>query len=223
MKTKYPFINLEYSEVSQDEMIERSECFYRKMRERRTVRDLSNKIVPMSIIENVIATAGTAPSGANMQPWQFIVVTNSVLKNKIRVEAEKEEKEFYEHRASQEWLDALAPLATDQDKPFLEVAPILIVIFLKKFSYTSEGKRLKNYYTSESVGIATGLLITALHNAGLVTLTHTPSPMKFLNTLLDRPKEERPYMIVVAGYPAQNAEVPDIVKRDISDILTLID
>ena len=161
MKTKYPFINLEYSEVSQDEMIERSECFYRKMRERRTVRDLSNKIVPMSIIENVIATAGTAPSGANMQPWQFIVVTNSVLKNKIRVEAEKEEKEFYEHRASQEWLDALAPLATDQDKPFLEVAPILIVIFLKKFSYTSEGKRLKNYYTSESVGIATGLLITA--------------------------------------------------------------
>ena len=204
-------------------MIERSECFDRKMRERRTVRDLSNKIVPMSIIENVIATAGTAPSGANMQPWQFIVVTNSVLKNKIRVEAEKEEKEFYEHRASQEWLDALAPLATDQDKPFLEVAPILIVIFLKKFSYTSEGKRLKNYYTSESVGIATGLLITALHNAGLVTLTHTPSPMKFLNTLLDRPKEERPYMIVVAGYPAQNAEVPDIVKRDISDILTLID
>jgi len=223
MRTKYPFKAFEYSEISQDEMIKRSECFYKQMSTRRTVRDFSNKAVPMSVIVNAIGTAGTAPSGANMQPWQFVVVTNPLLKSKIRVEAEKEENEFYEHRASQEWLDALAPLATDQDKPFLEVAPYLIVVFLKKFSYTSKGERLKNYYTSESVGIATGLLITSLHNAGLVTLTHTPSPMKFLNTLLDRPKDERPYMIVVTGYPAEDAAVPDIVKRDVADILTLID
>ena len=219
MIKKYPFIDLEHTYLSAEEMIENSHQFYQSMRSRRTVRDFSNKAVSIALIEDAIATAGTAPSGANRQPWKFVVVSNSAMKTKIRVEAEKEEREFYEHRASEEWLEALAPLGTNDEKEFLEVAPYLIVIFLKKFSYTAEGKRLKNYYTSESVGIATGFLIAALHNAGLVTLTHTPSPMKFLNTILDRPKDERPYMIVVAGHPAENATVPDIGKHNLSDIM----
>jgi nitroreductase len=155
-----------------------------------------------------------------MQPWHFVVVSNPVLKKKIRVAAELEEKEFYEHRASKQWLEALEPLGTNQDKPFLESAPWLIAVFLKKFSYDENGKRLKNYYTAESVGISCGFLLVALHHAGLVTLTHTPSPMKFLNQLLDRPKDERPYMLIVTGYPAPKATVPVIGKQPLENIST---
>lgn len=158
-----------------------------------------------------------------MQPWHFVVVGNPGLKKKIRVAAEQEEREFYEHRASEEWLRALEPLGTNDQKPFLETAPWLIAVFLKKFSYDEQGKRLKNYYTAESVGIACGLLLTALHEAGLATLTHTPSPMKFLNQILDRPLTERPYMLIVTGYPAADAEVPVIGKEPLENIATFLE
>jgi len=184
------------------------------------VREFSDRRVPRDIIENALRAAGTAPSGANMQPWHFVVVGEPKLKSRIRRAAEAEEKEFYEHRASDEWLRALEPLGTNDIKPFLETAPWLIAVFLKKFSHDSEGRRLKNYYTAESVGIACGFLLTALHLSGLVSLTHTPSPMKFLNKLLDRPGEERPYMLIVTGYPAENAEVPVIGKQPLDRIAT---
>ena len=221
--SEWPFKPLEFNEIPVSEMQAEAAGFYDRIRRRRTVREYSDRPVPRDIIENALKAAGTAPSGANMQPWHFVVVANPALKSKLRVAAEEEEKEFYDHRASQEWLDALAPLATDENKPFLETAPWLIVIFLKKFSYDSSGRRLKNYYTAESVGIATGFLLSALHWAGLATLTHTPSPMKFLNQLLDRPKEERPFMIVVAGYPAADAEVPVIEKEPLEEIATFVE
>jgi nitroreductase len=188
------------------------------VRSRRTVRDFSNKPVPKEIIENCLRAAGTAPSGANHQPWHFVVISDPELKHKIREGAEEEEREFYESRAPQDWLDALAPLGTDANKPFLEIAPYLIVIFGEKFSFDTEGNKLKNYYVSESVGIATGILITALHNAGLASLTHTPAPMKFLSELVGRPATEKPYMILVTGYPAENAEVPAITRKSLEEI-----
>ena len=174
------------------------------------------------MIENAIRSAGTAPSGANMQPWHFVVVTNQDTRCRIRVAAEAEEREFYTHRASQQWLEALAPLGTNEHKPFLVSASCLIAIFLKKFSYDANGHRLKNYYTSESVGIATGLLINALHNAGVATLTHTPSPMRFLNEILERPSEERPFLLLVAGFATEKAMVPDIARLDLAQIMTTI-
>lgn len=216
----WPFEPLSFREKSPEEMHAESERFYLQLRRRRTVRDFSDQPVPREIIENALKAAGTAPSGANMQPWHFVVVGDPVLKKKIRAAAEREEKEFYEHRASQEWLKALEPLGTNEDKPFLETAPWLIAVFLKKFSLGADGNRLKNYYTAESVGIACGFLLAALHNAGLATLTHTPSPMKFLNTLLDRPKTERPYMLIVTGYPAADARVPVIGKEPLDRIAT---
>ena len=197
--------------------------FYEDIRRRRTVREYSDKAVSRTIIENALKAAGTAPSGANMQPWHFVVIGNPELKTKIRVAAEHEEREFYDHRASEEWLRALEPLGTNDHKPFLETAPWLIAVFLKKFSYDEQGKRLKNYYTAESVGIACGMLLTALHQAGLATLTHTPSPMKFLNQLLDRPLTERPYMLIVTGYPASDAEVPVIGKEPLENIATFLE
>ncbi|HBK75818.1 MAG TPA: nitroreductase family protein, partial [Gammaproteobacteria bacterium] len=178
--------------------------------------------IPPVVIENAIRTAGTAPSGANMQPWHFVVVTNQDTRCRIREAAEVEELEFYAHRASQQWLEALAPLGTNEHKPFLVSASCLIAIFLKKFSYDANGHRLKNYYTSESVGIAAGLLINALHNAGVATLTHTPSPMRFLNEILERPSEERPFLLLVAGFAAEKAMVPDIARLDLAQIMTTI-
>jgi len=204
-------------------MASAAEHFYDEIRLRRTVRDFSEKPVPRELIENALRAAGTAPSGANMQPWHFVVVGNPDLKRKIREAAEHEEREFYEHRASEEWLKALEPLGTNDEKPFLERAPWLIAVFLKKFSYDSDGNRLKNYYTAESVGIACGFLLTALHQAGLVTLTHTPSPMKFLNQLLDRPKTERPYMLIVTGFPEADAKVPVIGKEPLEKIATFME
>lgn len=193
------------------------------MQSRRTVRDYSSRKIPKAIIENAIRTAGTAPSGANMQPWHFVVVTKPETRTRIRNAAEAEEREFYNHRASKEWLDALAPLGTNEHKPFLESASCLIAIFLKKFSYTENGKRLKNYYPAESVGIASGFLIAALHCAGVAMLTHTPSPMRFLNEILERPKDERPYLLLVAGFPTLDAMVPDIGRYDLANIATFVE
>jgi len=219
----WPFEPLEFEEKPPGEMEQAAARFYNEIRRRRTVRDFSDRPVSREIIENALRAAGTAPSGANMQPWHFAVIGSSELKRKIREAAEQEEREFYEHRASEEWLRALEPLGTDEHKPFLEAAPWLIAVFLKKFSFDHQGNRLKNYYTAESVGIACGFLLAALHKAGLATLTHTPSPMKFLNRLLDRPKTERPYMLIVTGYPAPDARVPVIGKLPLEDIATFID
>ena len=209
---------LAFNSQAQDEMLESASNFYNMVRSRRTVREFSDKPVPKEIIENCLRAAGTAPSGANHQPWHFAVISDPELKYKIREGAEEEEREFYESRAPQEWLNALAPLGTDANKPFLEIAPYLIVIFGEKFSFDIEGNKQKNYYVSESVGIATGILITALHNAGLATLTHTPAPMKFLNELVGRPATEKPYMILVTGYPTENAEVPAITRKSLGEI-----
>jgi len=218
--TEWPFEPLEFSKLSPEEMLKASEEFLDRIKSRRTVREFSDRAVPERIIRNAIQAAGTAPSGANMQPWHFVAVANHDLKSRMRVAAEKEEKELYEHRASDEWLKALEPLGTDEHKPFLETAPWLITVFLKKFSFDEQGRRYKNYYTAESVGIACGFLLAALHWAGLATLTHTPSPMKFLNELLERPPTERAFMLIVTGYPAENATVPVISKEPLETIST---
>jgi nitroreductase len=218
--TQWPFEILEFSSKSDPEMLDASQVFYREIKKRRTVRDFSSQAVQRGVIENALRAAGTAPSGANMQPWHFVAVSDPGLKRLIREAAEGEEKSFYEHRASPEWLKALEPLGTNQDKPFLEIAPWLIVVFLKKFTFNEEGKRFKNYYTSESVGIACGFLLDALHHAGLATLTHTPSPMKFLNEVLGRSKNERAFMIIVAGHPSEDAKVPVISKKSLEEIAT---
>jgi iodotyrosine deiodinase len=191
-----------------EEMIARVQTFYEDIRRRRTVRDFSGRPVPRDVIEYALLAAGTAPSGANLQPWHFTVITAPEIKRRIREAAEVEERDFYNGRAPQEWLDALAPLGTDANKEFLETAPVLIAIFGQRSSEGPDGRRIKNYYVPESVGIATGFLIAALHTAGLVTLTHTPSPMGFLNGICRRPETEKPYMLLVTGYPAEGCTVP---------------
>jgi len=216
---KSKFIPLkDFSEYTTDEMIKRSTLFYSHLQRRRTVRDFSDKNVPKDVIENCIKSAGTAPSGANMQPWHFAAISNPELKKKIRIAAEEEEEEFYSKRAPKEWLEALEPFGTDPSKPFLETAPYLIAIVYKSYDILPDGRQVKQYYAMESTGIATGMLITAIHNAGLVSLTHTPSPMNFLNEILGRPKNERPFLLLVVGYPAKNAKVPDIKKKKLDEI-----
>ncbi len=205
------------------EMRAAARSFLETMRARRTVRDFSDRPVPRDVIEDCLLAAGTAPNGANRQPWKFVVVGDPELKRRIREEAEVEERAFYNGKAPREWLDALAHLGTDEHKPFLERAPWLIVIFAESYEVMEDGTRAKNYYVTESVGIATGMLITALHHAGLVTLTHTPSPMKFLNGLLGRPDNERPFLILVAGYPEEGARVPDIEKKPIDEIAVFVE
>ena len=205
-----------------EEMQRRAGEFYRDVNRRRTVRDFTDTPLPRELIENCLKAADTAPSGANQHPWHFVVVEDANLKREIRIHAEEEEREFYENRAPQEWLDALAPLGTDAEKPFLETAPCLIVIFARVYGVLPEGQKIKHYYVNESVGIATGILITALHHSGLVSLTHTPSPMKFLNGCLKRPENERPFLILVAGLPADDAKVPDLKRRDLSEIATFL-
>jgi nitroreductase len=212
----------EYKEYSQEEMFDRSRSFLEEIKRRRTVRDFSDKKIPKEVIENCIAVANSAPSGANKQPWHFVVVNNPLIKKKIRVAAEEEEREFYYSRAPQEWLDALAPLGTDSNKPFLETAPYLIVIFSKSLDVLPDGTKLKTYYAVESTGIAAGFLISAVHNTGLVCLTHTPSPMKFLNDICGRPQNEKPFLVLVVGYPAENAKVPDIVKKGLNEVTTYL-
>jgi len=220
MASSNGFIPLDFHVRAESALQERSAEFLTEMRKRRTVRDFSTRAVPQSVIHNAINVAASAPSGANMQPWHFSAVSNPDIKKQIRIAAEKEERELYEHRASQEWLDALAPLGTDANKPFLETAPWLITVFAQKHTVTSNGEKLKHYYTPESVGIATGFLIAALHQAGLATLTHTPSPMGFLRDILGRPVHEKPFLLLVAGYPADDAEVPDIDKKSDADIVS---
>ena len=222
--TSYPTIPLEkYREYPLDEMRQRLNDFYENIDRRRTVRDFSDRPVPRDIIETALKAANTSPSGANLQPWHFAVVSGPETKKKIRVAAETEEREFYEHRASEEWLAALEPLGTDDKKPFLETAPYLIAVFLQKFGELPDGRKVKHYYPAESTGLATGILITALHQAGLATLTHTPSPMKFLNEILGRPKSERPFLLLVVGYPADDAEVPDIKRKSLQEYASFIE
>lgn len=211
-----------YKEYSESEMQARAKDFYEEIKRRRTVRDFSNQPVAREIIENAILAAGTAPNGANIQPWHFAVIENAEIKKQIRAAAEEEEHEFYTRRATPEWLEELAQLGTDEKKPFLETAPYLIAIFEQSFRVMPNGSHRKNYYVAESTGIATGILITALHHAGLVTLTHTPSPMGFLNEILKRPKNEKPFLLLVVGFPAEDALVPNIKKKDLSEIMTVL-
>jgi len=212
----------QYQEYPVEEMKQRSALFYADIRRRRTVRDFSDRPVPLEVIENCLLAAGTAPNGANMQPWHFVVVTDPETKRKIRQGAEAEEREFYHERAPEEWLEALEPFGTNEIKPFLENAPCLIVIFAQNYGGSPTGQKVKHYYVPESVGIATGILITAIHYAGLASLTHTPSPMGFLNEILDRPANERAYLILVVGYPADGVMVPDISKKSLAEISTFV-
>jgi nitroreductase len=222
--TDHPFVPLaSWREYSLEEMRARLERFYTDMRRRRTVREFSARAVPRDLIETALLAAGTAPSGANLQPWHFVVVGAADVKRNIRIAAEAEEKEFYEHRASAEWLAALAPLGTDTNKPFLETAPWLIAVFLQKYGRLDDGRKVKHYYPVESTGLATGILIAALHRAGLACLTHTPSPMGFLNEILGRPKSERPFLLLVTGYPAEDARVPDIRRKDLRDYVSFVE
>jgi nitroreductase len=211
-----------YEACNADTMKARAAAFYAEIKRRRTVRDFSDRPVPREVIEDCLRAAGTAPNGANLQPWHFVVVTDPAIKRTIREGAEEEERAFYHGKAPQEWLDALAPLGTDEHKPFLETAPYLIVIFGESYGELPDGRKVKHYYTQESVGIATGILITAVHHSGLVSLTHTPSPMGFLNEILGRPARERPFLILVVGYPADGATVPDITKKALSEIATFM-
>jgi len=211
-----------YIEYPIEEMKRRAVEFKEHMQRRRTVRHFSDRHVPREIIEECLLTAGSAPNGANLQPWHFVVVTDPKVKHEIRVAAEQEETEFYHRRAPHEWLAALAAIGTDEFKPFLEAAPYLIVIFGKNHSLLPDGRRVKNYYVNESVGIATGFLIAAIHNAGLVSLTHTPSPMGFLNDILHIPPDEKPLLILVVGYPAEDAQVPEIKKKTLEEIATFV-
>jgi nitroreductase len=204
-------------------MLQRAKNFYGLVNRRRSVRDFSDRPVCRQVIEQCLLAAGTAPSGANRQPWHFCVVSAAAIKQQIRQGAELEEREFYQRRAPDDWLQALAPLGTNESKPFLESAPYLIVIFAKKHGLDAGGNKIKNYYVPESVGIATGLLITALHHAGLATLTHTPSPMKFLNQILGRPAREKPVMILVVGHAARDTRVPDIKRKPLADIASFLD
>ncbi len=221
--TPYPTVPLSgYLEYPEAEMRRRAAAFRADLHRRRSVRHFSSRPVPREIIEDCVRAAGSAPSGANMQPWFFAVVSNPDVKRRIREAAEQEEREFYGGRAPEEWLQALAPLGTDEHKPFLEEAPYLIVIFVQRFGLAPDGEKVKHYYALESVGIATGLLIAAVHNAGLVSLTHTPSPMGFLNEILGRPQNEKPFLTLVVGYPAEDARVPDIERKPLDEICAFV-
>lgn len=197
---------------------EKSESFFQEMDWRRSVRDFSDKPVPKSVIENIIKTASTAPSGAHKQPWFFCVIESAELKSQIRKAAEEEERKSYEGRMSKEWLNDLKPLGTNHSKPFLEIAPYLIIVFKKPYDLSKEEEKLQNYYVNESVGIACGMLITAIHQAGLVTLTHTPSPMNFLTKLLERPSNERAFLLLPVGYPITEAYIPDIERKNLDEV-----
>jgi len=216
------FKKLDFEEYSESKMRSRSESFLNEIITRRTVREFSDRIVPIDIINNCIKTAASAPSGANKQPWQFVIVRDSGIKTKIREAAEKEEKEFYGHRATKEWLEDLNQFGTDWHKPFLDIAPYLIVVFRKIYDLENDGTQRKNYYVNESVGIASGFLLAALHHAGLITLTHTPSPMNFLGEILNRPKNEKAFLLIPVGYPAKDAEVPDISKKPFGEISKIV-
>lgn len=217
---KHKFIPYHQKELTTEEQIEKSELFYNLLDKRRSVREYSDAPIDVKVIENIIKTAGTAPSGAHKQPWTFCVVSNPELKTKIREAAENEEKKSYETRMSDRWKEDLEPLGTTWEKPFIEIAPYIIVVF-KRVHETVEGEKRNNYYVNESIGIACGMLISAIHNAGLVTLTHTPSPMNFLGTLLDRPENERAYLLLPVGRPQKGAEVPDLDRKKLNELLVV--
>ena len=206
---------------SEEEMLKRSKEYFELMQKRRSIRDFSDKEIPIEVIENLIETASSAPSGANKQPWTFCVVKNSEIKKQIRIAAEEEERKSYAERMSEEWLDDLKHLGTDANKPFLETAPYLIIVFKRPFEYDSEGKKHQNYYVNESVGLACGFLISAIHNAGLVTLTHTPSPMRFLEKILQRPDNERAFLLLPVGLPSEKTYVPNITKKSLQEVMKI--
>jgi nitroreductase len=220
--TEHVSMNLAFEPVPEDQMLPRAEAFLTRMRKRRTVRDYSDRPVPRELIETAVRTAGTAPSGANQQPWSFVCISDPERKRLIREGAEEEERAFYAGRAGEEWLDALSPLGTDASKPFLETAPWLIAIFAQRWGVDAQGRKIKHYYVPESVGIATGFLIAALHDAGLATLTHTPAPMNFLNAICERPDNEKALILLVVGYPAENCRVPAIGKKPLAEIATFL-
>lgn len=220
-QTSPKFIPLEFAELAPEEQLKRADEFFELLKRRRTVREYSDRDVPFELIEKAIATSGTAPSGANMQPWRFVIVKDKEVKRRIREAAEKEERESYHGRMSEKWLRRLAPLGTDEHKPFLEIAPYLIVVF-RINSITENGETEPTYYSQESVGIAVGMLLAALHNTGLATLTHTPNPMKFLQEILNRPKNEIPFVLIPVGYPADDAKVPDINRKPLNEIMDVI-
>ena len=219
-KEKHIALN-NYPKYSDNDLVKFSKLFFDKMNSRRSVRTFSLEAIPLEVIKNAINTASTAPSGANKQPWHFVLVQDAKIKREIRIAAEKEEKEFYSSRAPEDWLNDLEQFDTNEHKPFLEIAPYLIVVFEEKYKINSVGEKEKNYYTKESVGLATGMLLTALHNVGIATLTHTPSPMKFLSEILNRPKNETPFLLVVAGYPEKGTVVPNINRKELDKVLTV--
>lgn len=226
MASNYDFIPVDFARLAPVEQQQRAAEFFELMKRRRTVREFSSEPVPFELLELAIQTAGTAPSGANQQPWHYVVVSNSKIKRQIRLAAEAEERENYGGRFPHEWLRALAPLGTDWHKEFLEIAPYLIVVFKQDYGLEilpdGTARKIKHYYVNESVGIAVGLLLAALHNAGLATLTHTPNPMSFLSGILQRPKNEKPYLLIPVGYPAPDAQVPDITKKSFAELATLV-
>lgn len=210
----------EYQEYPPERMLARAQTLADDLQRRRSVRDFSDRAVAPALIQHCLRAAVSAPSGANRQPWHFVGVTDPAIKHRIRLAAEEEERAFYQHRAPPEWLQALEPLGTDASKPFLDIAPVLIAVFYQRYGVDASGQRFKNYYASESVGLACGMLIAALHHAGLATLTHTPSPMKFLREILGRPRNEAPYLLIVTGYPAADCQVPDIRRKPLDEVIS---
>lgn len=220
MSTKqYPFIPYKQNTISDEQMLENSKAFYEKLDKRRSVRDFSDKPVSKEVMENLIMAGSTAPSGAHKQPWTFCLISNKALKAKLRELAEEEEKKSYGGRMSEEWLEDLAPLGTDWVKEFIDVAPWIVVIMKRVYEYNEDGSKHNNYYVSESVGLAAGFFLVAVQNAGLVALTHTPSPMNFISKALNRPENERPFLLIPVGHPSENAEVPDLTRKSIEEVI----
>jgi len=219
----HPFVSYSKEVITVEECISRSEKFYTWMDQRRSVRDFSDKAIPKEVIENIIRSASTAPSGAHKQPWTFCVVSNPETKSKIREAAEEEERKSYSGRMSDVWLKDLEPIGTDWEKPFLEIAPYLIIVFKRSYEFNEDGTKHQNYYVQESVGLACGFLLTAIHDAGLVALTHTPSPMNFLTKLLERPENEKPFLLIPVAYPVSECWVPDIKRKSLDKIAVWYD
>lgn len=219
----FPFIPYSRESYSNEEMLERSASFYAWADERRSVRHFSDKAVDKAVMENILMTASTAPSGAHKQPWTFCLISNAALKSQLRSLAEEEEKKSYGGRMSEEWLEDLKPIGTDWVKEFIDVAPWIVVVMKRSYEFEEEGKKHQNYYVSESVGLAAGFLLMAVHHAGLVALTHTPSPMNFIAKALDRPDNEKPFLLIPVGHPATDAEVPDLTRKPIEQVIHYYD
>lgn len=220
---EYPFIDFKLETYSAEEMVERSRDFYTWVNERRSVRDFSDKPVPKEVMENILMTGSSAPSGAHKQPWTFCLISNASLKSRLRALAEEEEKKSYDGRMSDAWLEDLAPLGTDWEKEFIDVAPWIVIVMKRAYEIQEDGSKRQNYYVSESVGLASGFLLLAVHNAGLVALTHTPSPMNFIAKALERPENERPFLLIPIGYPSKSARVPDLIRKSKSDVIEYYD